>query len=148
MGVALHANFRTGVGAMQEQTSVSAVAKSDARSGTSILPKSRSYRWKRSLARTVLMELRNLPRRIVATRKTLLDGCSAEVPLSPWGHNLESFCLENSFLLACIENMQKLESDHSWISPLDVQMLARAFQLGARWGLSNSCSETRYGDKS
>jgi hypothetical protein len=56
---------------------------------------------------------------------------------------MESFCLENSFLRVCTQNMQLLQTQHDWCGVLEVQMAAQAFQRGAQWASGNSCIRKR-----
>ena len=137
---------------MRDQTELlkSQVSGLDVRSDTSLRPNPKSRAvlvylrrwWGYSQARIMLEELRNFPRRISAIRKTSHLRSGPELPLSPWGHSLETFPQVSSFLRACNEDIQRLRTENPWAGRLEVQMAAQAFQFGARWALCNSGSKT------
>jgi hypothetical protein len=100
-------------------------------------------RWESSLVRTMARELYRIPRRIRAIREMRDVKYSPTIPLKLWDHSPASFRLENSFLLACSRDIEQLTKKHHWSGPLEAQMAAQAFQLGARWGTRNFDNEIR-----
>jgi len=103
------------------------------------------HRWGCSLVRIVLLEFCNFPLRILAILKTSELGLGAKVPLNLWNHSSENLYPPNNFLLACSEDIQRLQTANPWSGPLEVQMAAQAFQLGARWGVSNGSGKRNAG---
>ena len=85
----------------------------------------------------VLAECCKFPRRILAIVQTPGVGLGVRVPLSLWEHSSVNLYPANSFLLACSEHIQGLQTEAPWCGHLEAQLAARAFQAGAQWGASN-----------
>ena len=98
-------------------------------------------RWRCSLLKIIVGEFYRFPLRIAAILRASNLKYGPTLPLSPYGHTLESFRLENTFLLACSEDIQELWDRHNWMGALEVHMAGLAFQRGARWGLNSACSK-------
>lgn len=67
------------------------------------------------------------------------------LPHGPLDQSLETLYPVSSFLLACSESIQGLQTANPWSGPLEAQMAAQAFQLGARWGVSNGIEKRNAG---
>lgn len=96
--------------------------------------------WSRSTLRIVALELCSFPLRMAAILRTPSLREGVPIPLGPLGYNLRSFGQAYSYLHACTQGMQCLQSQRRLISPLDLQIYAQAFQRGATWAAHKSCS--------
>ena len=104
------------------------------------------HRWEYSLARIVLEEFYRFPLRILAILRTseMLPG-EVRLPHGPQDQSLETLYPVSSFLLACSEDIQRLQTANPWSGPLEAQIAAQAFQLGAQWGVSNGTERRNAG---
>jgi hypothetical protein len=103
-------------------------------------------RWECSLARIMLGELYRFPLRILTILRTseTLPG-EVRLPHGPQYQNLETLYPVSSFLLACSRGIQRLQTANPWSGPLEAQIAAQAFQLGARWGVNNGTEKRNAG---
>ena len=99
-----------------------------------------------SLPRIVVHEICSLLRRIQAILNTPSLQYGPEIPRGMREDNTESFDQENTFQRACTEGISQLSNANHWATRLDLQMAARAFQLGALWADRNACKRTGNGE--
>jgi hypothetical protein len=102
-------------------------------------------RWRCSLARIVLGECYRFPLRILAILRTSESALGPVVPLTLWDHSRARLYPPSNFSLACIDHIQRLQNEAPWAGYLEAQLLARAFQMGARWGASNNSEKCNAG---
>jgi hypothetical protein len=93
--------------------------------------------WRQSILRIVVLEIYNLPRRILAILRTPLLRLGAEIPRGTMDRGNESFGQENVFQCACTQHMEELKSENQWLGHLEIQVAAISFQRGARWAHGN-----------
>lgn len=98
--------------------------------------------WRTSILRILLEECYRFPLRIVMILRTPHLRWGIPIPPDPRGGDRASFRLENSFLLACTENMQDLRSRHVWLGTLESQICCQAFERGTLFGARNSGNES------
>ena len=82
--------------------------------------------WLHSYARKLAQEICNFPRRILATlqRPSHVLYCFPPVP-----DNLPA----RSYLESCSRDIESLREEYAWAGDLDLQVAARAYQLGCRY---------------
>ena len=96
--------------------------------------------WGCSLLRIMLSECYRFPLRIAAILRTSELAYGPVIPLTLCDHSPARLYPPSSFLLACTSHIQQLQSEVRWVGYLEAQLLAQAFQQGARWA-ENSGSE-------
>jgi hypothetical protein len=131
---------------MKSNSLESQAAKSDDRLGrTNLRPIAKSRvlfasllrRWESSVLKIVIGECYRFPLRILAVLRTPELALGPKVPLTLWDHSPVRLYPPSSFLLACSDHIQHLKNAAPWAGSLEAQLLARAFQLGAQWAVSN-----------
>ena len=99
--------------------------------------------WSLSLLRLIVLEVRSVYLRIGSILATPSLRSGANLPRGIWAHNRCDDCLENNFVFACSDNMQRLRCEFPWSGVLEDQIAALAFQNGAQWAYRTLCSEKR-----
>ena len=91
--------------------------------------------WQHSYARKLAQEICNFPRRILATlqRPSHVLYCFPPAP-----DNLPA----RSYLESCSVDIESLREEYSWAGDLDLQMAARAYQLGCRFAVRILCTQS------
>lgn len=87
--------------------------------------------WHCSMFRLVGGELYRLPLRILAALRDQGLRTGPAIPNDPRQHGQMSLREESVFLFACSNDIKGLSREHPWMGPLDQQLAARAYQLGA-----------------
>lgn len=84
--------------------------------------------WQHSYVRKLAQEICNFPRRTLATlqRPSHFRYCFPPVP-----ENLPA----RSYLESCSRDIESLRDEYPWAGDLDLQMAARAYQLGCRFAV-------------
>jgi hypothetical protein len=95
-----------------------------------------------SLPRIVGHEIYSFFRRIRAILNIPSLQYGPEIPRGMLEDKTESFDQENTFQRACTEGISQLSNANHWATCLDLQMAAKAFQLGALWAHRNACKRT------
>jgi len=96
-----------------------------------------SRRYSCSTLRTVVSEIRNFPRRLVAIRQRPHLRLGPSIPLYPTLDYKESRGQGYEFECSCIANIQRLQTDNRWAGPLDIELAAESYQAGANWAIHN-----------
>jgi hypothetical protein len=93
--------------------------------------------WRYSNARLVVGEIRRFHLRMRAIREDTTLRFGAKIPLTLWDRDRVTLYPVNSFLRACSDDIQRLQTQFPWCGALEFQMLGQAFQNGARWASRN-----------
>lgn len=95
------------------------------------------YRWwHRSIARILVEEFCNFPRRIVAVLRTPSLAIGFRIPNGIADRRVDSpgsFRSVNSWLHACSSNTLSLQSQYPWLGDLELEICCLAFEQGAKW---------------
>lgn len=90
--------------------------------------------FRRSLAREVLREIRNLVWRIREIQRKALDRQGFEVPQLQG--QISSPAKENA-LICCTKDMRNLYASRPWTTLIEAELCAQAWNRGAMWAVRN-----------
>jgi len=96
--------------------------------------------WIRSRVRIVVSELCRMPLRIRASLSISTLSRGVAIPLAPTVDS-DSFLLNRNFALSCSVHIQQQLAQNRWCGALEAQMMALAFQAGAK--LCNCDSQSK-----
>jgi hypothetical protein len=147
---AMQAKTVTGKAVREERITIGA-SELDVPSGSASSPIAKfQYRlcaplrwWQDSIARLLVEEVCNFPRRIRAVVKQPSLRHGLQLLPHPWGCDLGNFSQENRCLHSCTDDILRLSHENRWVGHLDQQIAVQSYLRGATWALCNLCSGER-----
>jgi hypothetical protein len=97
--------------------------------------------WQHSTGRILAREIGKIPRRMKAILQKKYPGSGIPLAEAPSGYEKESWDWKYTFQRDCTSCIQQQQAEYNWASALDREMVSKAFQRGAEWGLRNACSQ-------